>query len=68
MDVSFLKNERRIKIGIWGLGRGGSFVRSARALNYDIVAGCDFNPDIREKFRANVPEAYITDDEDDFLN
>lgn len=67
MDVSFLKNERRIKIGIWGLGRGGSFVRSARALNYDIVAGCDFNPDIREKFRANVPEAYITDNEDDFL-
>ena len=36
--------DKRIRLGIWGLGRGSSFIKAAKELNIDIVAGCDFNP------------------------
>ena len=42
--------DKRIKMGIWGLGRGQSFIRSAAALNIDIVAGCDFHENMRNNF------------------
>ena len=60
--------DKRIKLGIWGLGRGGAFVACAKALNIDVVAGCDFSPFIRNKFMEANPEIPVTDNEDEFLN
>ncbi len=59
--------DHRIKLGIWGLGRGVNFVQSAAALNIDVVAGCDINPHMCENFRQAAPGAFITQDEDEFL-
>ncbi len=59
--------DRRIKLGIWGLGRGSSFISAAKFLNIDVVAGCDFNPTMRDRFRAMCPDAFVTADEDEFL-
>ncbi len=56
-----------LRLGIWGLGRGQSFIHSATALNIDIVAGCDFHENMREKFRTHCPDAFITADENEFL-
>ena len=55
--------DKRIKLGIWGLGRGSNFVKSAAFLNIDVVAGCDFQPEIRERFQEAVPQAFCTADE-----
>lgn len=62
------KTDKRIKLGIWGLGRGGSFVACAKLLNIDVVAGCDFSPHIRERFAKANPDIPITDNEDEFLS
>ena len=59
--------DRRIRLGIWGLGRGQNFIRSAQFLNIDVVAGCDINPEMRASFARNVPGAFVTADEDEFL-
>lgn len=64
---SIFKTDRRIKLGIWGLGRGLSFYDSLRALNFDIVAGCDFNQHMRDRFAEVNPGALATDDADRFL-
>lgn len=64
---NIFNTDKRIKLGIWGLGRGGSFVACAKDLNIDVVAGCDFSPYIREKFAKAHPEVAITDNEDEFL-
>ena len=64
---SIFGTNKRIKLGIWGLGRGGSFVASAKALNIDVVAGCDFSPYIRECFAKANPDVALTDNEDEFL-
>jgi len=40
--------DRRIRMGIWGLGRGMSFFSTCRSLNIDVVAGCDYNAHMRE--------------------
>jgi len=64
---SIFKTDKRIKLGIWGLGRGQSFIESAKMLNVDVVAGCDFHESMRESFRKNCPDAFITSDEDEFL-
>ncbi len=61
------KTGRRIKLGIWGLGRGQAFLDLARALNIDVVAGCDWNPELREDFHRHCPEALVTADETEFL-
>lgn len=61
------KTDRRIRLGIWGLGRGQSFINAAKHLNIDVVAGCDYNQHMRERFLQNCPGAYASDDEDDFL-
>ena len=58
---------RRLKMGIWGLGRGSAFINSARALGIDIVAGCDFDDHVRNKFHEICPEAVLTADEDEFF-
>ncbi|MBP5639881.1 MAG: Gfo/Idh/MocA family oxidoreductase [Victivallales bacterium] len=66
--ANIFNTDKRIKLGIWGLGRGQSFVRSAAALNIDVVAGCDIHPHMRETFKKNVPDAFVTDNEDEFLS
>ena len=62
-----LFNGRRLKLGIWGLGRGSAFVNSANAIGIDIVAGCDFDDRLREKFHEICPGAQLTADEDEFF-
>ncbi|MBP5300662.1 MAG: hypothetical protein J6Y80_04585, partial [Victivallales bacterium] len=64
---SVFSSDRRIKLGIWGLGRGLNFVQSAAALNIDVVAGCDINSHMGENVRKMVPDAFVTKDEDEFL-
>lgn len=64
---SVFSSDHRIKLGIWGLGRGLNFVQSAAALNIDVVAGCDTNPHMCENFRKVLPAAFVTKDEDEFL-
>ncbi len=59
--------DRRIRLGIWGLGRGMSFFRTCEALNIDVVAGCDYVPHMRDRFARDCPGAFVTDNEDDFL-
>ena len=60
--------DKRIKLGIWGLGRGANFVKSAAFLNIDVVAGCDIHPEIRERFQQIAPKARCTADEKEFLS
>ena len=67
MESNIFKTDKRIKLGIWGLGRGQSFIESAKALNIDVVAGCDFHESMRDSFRKNCPDAFITADENEFL-
>ena len=59
--------DKRIRLGIWGLGRGMSFYNSCKALNIDVVAGCDFNRHMRDRFLEHNPGAFVTDDADEFL-
>lgn len=61
------KTDRRIRLGVWGLGRGMSFYRACAALNLDVVAGCDFNEHMRVRFQQARPDALITDNADEFL-
>ncbi len=58
---------KRIRLGIWGLGRGGSFYNTCKFLNLDVVAGCDYNAHMRERFSESFPDAFVTDSADDFL-
>lgn len=60
--------DRRIRLGIWGLGRGLSFFKTCRALNIDVVAGCDYNLHMRQRFAQLNPGAYVTDDVERFLS
>ncbi|MBA3685653.1 MAG: Gfo/Idh/MocA family oxidoreductase [Planctomycetes bacterium] len=64
---SLFKNNKRIRLGIWGLGRGMSFYKMCSALNMDVVAGCDFNPHMRESFLRDNPGALATGDATEFL-
>ena len=59
--------DKKIRLGVWGLGRGSSLIRIADKLNIEIVAGCDVNCIMQDKFRSICPDAYITDNEDDFF-
>ncbi|MBA4387732.1 MAG: hypothetical protein C0404_07105, partial [Verrucomicrobia bacterium] len=61
------KTDKRIKLGIWGLGRGMSFYKTCNSLNIDVVAGCDFNKHMRDRFVKDVPGAFVTKDADEFL-
>ncbi|HYF49543.1 MAG TPA: Gfo/Idh/MocA family oxidoreductase [Planctomycetota bacterium] len=58
---------RRIRLGIWGLGRGASFFKACEALNFEIVAGCDFNQHLRDRFTKANPRAMVTADAAEFL-
>lgn len=58
---------KRIRLGIWGLGRGMSFFNTCKFLNIDVVAGCDFNAHMRANFLNHCPGAFVTDNEEEFL-
>lgn len=59
--------DRRIRLGIWGLGRGMSFYQTCAALNIDVVAGCDYNEHMRQAFLRANPGAFATADAEAFL-
>jgi predicted dehydrogenase len=61
------KTNKRIRLGIWGLGRGLSFYRACAALNIDVVAGCDYNEHMRANFLKLNPGAFVTDNAAEFL-
>lgn len=65
---SIMGTDKRIRLGIWGLGRGAGFFRTCEHCNIDVVAGCDYNQHMRDKFQENVPGAFVTDNAEDFLN
>ena len=64
---NIFETDKRITLGIWGLGRGLNFISSAKNLNIDVVAGCDIHPQMRENFKSVAPDAFVTDSEDEFL-
>ena len=66
-EDSIFKTDRRIRLGIWGLGRGMSFYRTCAALSFDVVAGCDYNEHMRKRFLDANPGGFVTDDADEFL-
>ena len=59
--------DRRIRLGIWGLGRGMSFYNTCKYLNIDVVAGCDYNQHMRDNFLKANPGAFVTADANEFL-
>ncbi|MFH1378200.1 MAG: Gfo/Idh/MocA family oxidoreductase [Planctomycetota bacterium] len=60
--------KKRIRLGIWGLGRGMSFFKSCAALNIDVVAGCDYNEHMRNRFQEFAPNAFVTSNAEEFLS
>ncbi len=59
--------DKRIRLGIWGLGRGMSFFSTCKFLNIDVVAGCDYNAHMRDNFLRHCPGAFVTDNDEEFL-
>ncbi len=59
--------DRRIRLGIWGLGRGLHFYVTCKFLNIEVVAGCDYNAHMRKNFLEANPGAFVTADADEFL-
>ena len=59
--------DTKIRLGIWGLGRGLTFFKTCQALNIDVVAGCDYNEHMRQGFSELNPDAFVTDDAETFL-
>lgn len=67
-DVAKVFNtDRRIRLGVWGLGRGLHLLGPCAALNIDVVAGLDYNAYMREQFVERCPNALTTDDLRTFL-
>jgi len=66
METIF-STDRKIRMGIWGLGRGRAFLEQCRLLNIEIVAGCDYSESLRNDFQKLCPEAFITKNEAEFL-
>lgn len=62
------KTDERIRLGIWGLGRGMNFFQTCSELGFDVVAGCDFNEHMRKRFAADCPNAFVTEDAGKFLD
>ena len=61
------ETKKRIRLGIWGLGRGMSFYRTCQHLNIDVVAGCDYNQHMRDNFLRANPGSYVTESAEEFL-
>jgi len=60
--------DRRIRLGVWGLGRGLHLTGPCEALNIDVVAGLDYSGYMRQRFAERYPRAYVTDNAADFLS
>ena len=57
MANKVFNTDKRIKLGVWGLGRGGDLIACCKALNIDVVAGCDgARPGGAHALRAHVNE------------
>lgn len=67
MNTPIFDTDRRIRLGIWGLGRGTDFYETAKALNFEVVAGCDYNEHMRRSFLESTPGAFATADAEEFL-
>lgn len=59
---------KKIRLGIWGLGRGAGFVQTCNKIGMDVVAGCDFNEHMRVRFQEANPDAFVTDRQGEFLD
>ena len=59
--------DKIIRLGIWGLGRGRSFIELCSSLNIEVVAGCDLNKTMCDEFHKTCPDAFVTQNEDEFL-
>lgn len=62
------KTDERIRLGLWGLGRGMNFFQTCAELGFDVVAGCDFNEHMRRRFAQDCPNAFVTEDAEKFLD
>jgi len=60
--------DRRIRLGIWGLGRGLHLAAICPALNMDVVAGLDYSEHMRKAFKDRFPDAFVTSERDAFLD
>ena len=67
MSHAYFPGNKRLRLGIWGLGRGSSFYHTCEALGIDVVAGCDYTKHMRDGFLAQHPAAFATDDAEAFL-
>ena len=65
--IRVFDTDRRIRLGVWGLGRGLHIAGPCAALNIDVVAGCDYNATMRTEFAERYPSAFVTDDAAAFL-
>ena len=59
---------KQIKFGIFGLGRGGSFIGNILACGGEIVALCDNNEALLKSESARFPNAGTYTNFDDFIN
>jgi len=66
-DNPVFKGKKRIRLGIWGLGRGMNFYSTCDAIGIDVVAGCDFNEHMRRNFLNHKPDAFVSEHADEFL-
>ncbi len=64
---NWFNTDRKLKIGIWGLGRGADFFETCKMLGIEFVAGCDYQERLRTKFLKEAPGAFVTADADEFL-
>ncbi len=67
MKKNIFASKKRIRLGIWGLGRGMHFYSKCQQLHLDIVAGCDYNEHMRKDFLRANPEAFASADAGEFL-
>lgn len=59
---------KNIRIGIFGLGRGGSFYKSITACGGEVVALCDSNDEKRTQAKKHCPQAVCYTDFNEFIN
>ena len=59
--------DKKIRLGIWGLGRGSAFIDLCSKLNVKVTAGCDLNQAMCDEFHKICPDAFVTQNEDEFL-
>ena len=59
---------KKIKFGIFGLGRGGGFFDGVTANNGEVVAVCDFDEEKLKKAKENHPDVTTYTNFDEFIN